>query len=54
MRQHVTMSILDYFKMKNALPNPTGPLSTVVTPLAIAASSKEVKALLSGESGSIK
>ena len=45
------MSILNYFKRKNELPNPTGSLSTAVTPSAIATANREVEALMRGESG---
>ena len=45
------MSILNNFKRKNELPNPTGPLSTAVTLSAIATANREVETLMRGESG---
>ena len=40
------MSILNYFKMKIAKPDPKGYLSSSIAPTAIATANEEVKALL--------
>ena len=46
------MSLLKYFKRNNELPNPTGPLSTAVTPSGIATANRKIEVLMRGESGS--
>jgi len=50
------MSILNYFRLHRrdqlGLPDPRGPLSTSLTPSAIASANKEVETLLKATSGS--
>ena len=45
--------LMKYFKRKNELPDPKGPLSAVINPSAIAVANKEVKDL-SGNGTSIE
>ena len=47
----VGMSILHYFRKKTTLPDLKGSLSSSITPTAIAAANKEVKALLKNSGG---
>ena len=42
------MSILNYFKPKDSLPDPKGPLSQTLSSLAIAAANSEVAKVIAG------
>ena len=51
---YIAMSILKYFKLKNVLPSPEGPLSRDVPSSSIQAANKNIIALFESEAGTTK